>query len=148
MGAKAFRITKFGRKPRTARAALVQARNLLAEEGRWVKGTAVMNEHALVSDGPTCGSWGACAVGALGLVTGNYEPIRDHDGAIWFEFHSDTNDVYRAAEHVLHVVAREGGHTSIVALNDAAGTTRDDVLGAFDKAIELAGKRQLMGVGS
>lgn len=72
------RVTDYGPKPRSARQALIQAHAFLAEEGQWVKGTFFTDgDPKDAYESAQCSSWGACAMGALGLVTGEM-PISVH----------------------------------------------------------------------
>lgn len=65
------RVTDYGKKPRSARQALIQAHAFLAEEGQWIKDEFFRDGDAQEAyEKAACNSWSACAMGALGLVTG------------------------------------------------------------------------------
>lgn len=65
------RVTDFGSKPRSARQALIQAHAFLVQEGQWVKGEFFLDgDPREAYEKASCNSWSACAMGALGLVTG------------------------------------------------------------------------------
>lgn len=66
------RITDYGPKPRSARAALIQAHALLSEEGTWMQGDMFEDGDPVEAyEKSQCGSWKACLAGAIGLVTGD-----------------------------------------------------------------------------
>lgn len=71
------RADLWGPRPQDPHAALTQARDLLAEEGRWCTGSLFQDgdERVAFENGSLCGSWQACAFGAIALVTGEM-PIR------------------------------------------------------------------------
>jgi len=133
-----IRYTKFGRKPRTALAALKQARAFLVAEGkqRWVKGTEFRTPNTAKTpfrtDDPLCGSWKVCSIGAVALVTGDMEV--HHCGVNVLP--SDTvSPTYTDAVKFLDRAAGPGG---IVMANDRGITKRKDVIRYFDQAIALA----------
>lgn len=65
------RVTKYGRKPKTPLQVLEQAHALLQEEGRWVKNDFFRDgDPKEAYENAACGSWGVCALGALGIVSG------------------------------------------------------------------------------
>lgn len=65
------RVALYGRKPRTPGEALRQARALLAEEGQWAQGHFFEDgDPEDAYEASSCGSWSACSMGAIGLVTG------------------------------------------------------------------------------
>lgn len=65
------RIATYGPKPRNAHQALKQARAFLAEEGQWVAGAWFKDgDPKEAYEKAECGSWQACSMGAIGLVTG------------------------------------------------------------------------------
>ena len=65
------RVEKYGPKPRSARQVLTQAHALLLEEGTWATGHFFQDGSAEEAyETSVCGSWSACAMGALGLVSG------------------------------------------------------------------------------
>src|SRR5687768_9433478 len=87
------RVTDFGRPPKTAYQALRQARDLLADENRWTTGEYFDDGDAEeVFEDRFCGSWQVCAMGALGLVTGEmpvsvtkqWSEFTDEELADWF----------------------------------------------------------------
>lgn len=66
------RVSDYGPKPKTAFQVLRQAHDLLAEEGKWVAGTYFRDGDAQEAyEASSCGSWQACAMGAIGLVNGD-----------------------------------------------------------------------------
>lgn len=70
------RVTDYGPKPRSVKQALIQAHAFLAEEGQWIKGEFFRDgDPKEAYEKAECSSWSACAMGALGLVTGEM-PIR------------------------------------------------------------------------
>ena len=82
------RVEKYGPKPRSARQVLTQAHALLLEEGQWAAGHFFRDGDAEEAyEASTCGSWTACAMGALGLVSGEmpvtvtkeWEEVSDDD---------------------------------------------------------------------
>lgn len=100
--------------PTTALEALKAARELLAEEGRWVSGHWFQNAHPEVDpEDPFCNSWAVCAQGAIGVVTvgavrenreeniwlGKPQWTFDDTIADWSR--APRNDVYAAAVEVL-----------------------------------------------
>lgn len=65
------RVTDYGPKPRSARQTLIQAHAFLAEEGQWINGAFFQDgDPEEAYETAQCSSWSACAMGALGLVTG------------------------------------------------------------------------------
>lgn len=66
------RVTKYGRKPRTGKEAVRQALALLEEEAtNWTTGAFFQDgDPQEAYEKAACGSWSACAMGAIGLVTG------------------------------------------------------------------------------
>lgn len=61
-----------GAEPTTPREAILSAAALLEEEGRWITGVFYNNKAADTPeyvDDPFCNGWGACAIGALQIVT-------------------------------------------------------------------------------
>lgn len=159
------RVTRFGRKPTTGYQALRQARDLLAEEGRFCK-------MALFRDGSPesayrdpqaamCGDWQACSVGALGLVTGVLQPavmyIRDAIGNRYEDWYgwedlwvNNTTPAFNEAMELLAeaIAQHEKANLSYISAdgvvyryNDSKRTTRDDVLARFDEAMALGRKR-------
>lgn len=70
------RVTDYGPKPRSVKQALIQAHAFLAEEGQWIKGEFFRDgDPQEAYEKAECSSWSACAMGALGLVTGEM-PVR------------------------------------------------------------------------
>lgn len=65
------RVTDFGRKPTTPAQVLQQAHDLLSQEGRWIKDEMFLDgDPAEAYEASACGSWGVCALGAIGIVSG------------------------------------------------------------------------------
>lgn len=76
------RVTDYGPKPRSAVQALVQAHAFLSEEGQWIQNEWFADgDPAEAYEKSACGSWRACAMGALGLVTGEspVSVVREYD---------------------------------------------------------------------
>lgn len=157
---RTIRYTKFGRKPRTALAALKQARQFLVEEGQkhWVKGSEYRRKgKALNPSDPLCGNWGVCAVGAVALVTGDLGYKNYPDNArIIYDGKGMASPAYEGAVELLNSAAesdptfrKRHGYSpgGIVELNDAPNVKRATVIKQFDRAIELAEQqaRQRMG---
>lgn len=72
------RVTDYGPKPRGPKQALIQAHAFLAEEGQWITGEFFEDgDPQEAYEAASCSSWSACAMGALGLVTGEM-PIAVH----------------------------------------------------------------------
>ncbi len=163
------RITNYGRKPRTPVQALRQARDLLAVEGQWCQCDLFTDgeaEDAFI-DGAVCGQWAACALGAIGLVTGDM-PIKIAKivdaGETFYQWDTSNMDecarlpdtlTYSAAKYLAAAIALELGDPDgwvngcrpledptavVVELNDGA-TDRDRVLHFFDSAITLTRRR-------
>lgn len=58
------------RYPTSVLEALIAARAVLEEEGRWMQGEWFTNAHPEVDpEDPFCNAWSVCAEGAVGLVT-------------------------------------------------------------------------------
>lgn len=80
----------FTEAPTTVKEALQQARELLAEEGRWCRTKWYdIEEPYLDPDTPFCDSWHVCAEGAVAMVTlGSVRfdtlPFNDN-GDLWFD---------------------------------------------------------------
>lgn len=154
--------------PKTVLDALLRGRKVLEDEKRWTKNT----EHIIGGNGnrcsidsdqaqdPYCGSWTACARGAVSLVTRGVVQVKPtatsgygSKSVRWTAADPDDSDtklksdakavkadaLYRAAEKVLDLaVVVSNGHETIVGLNDGTYTKRDQVLEAFDVAIKIA----------
>lgn len=149
----------FKSEPKTVHDALRRGRKVLEDEARWVKGSEhVINGNSACSidskqgDDPFCGSWTACARGAVSLVTRGLVQQGTYGHKIFWKA-ADTSDfaflkkdkkaqraqaLYEAAEKALDlaVVARNG-HNNVVQLNDDSATTRTEVLAIFDTAIKM-----------
>lgn len=152
--------------PETPSQAVARAGALLAEEGRWATGNWFVHDNPLhpeYADNPYCNGWGACAEGALALVT---------IGALWVDPREDPCDegdcevcrgMWQAPsttlgpaernnptpERVLFTRARSYVEKAIGDLygyersyiprfNDRKGGTRSDVLDVFAEAQRLA----------
>ena len=143
---KNLRITKYGRKPRSAVAALKQARAFLVDEGQhhWCKGAIYKadrrtgRQELASPDEALCGNWGVCAIGAVALVSGDLAAVK-------YPWDDDThvedgwNPVAESATDLLNEVAPSG---VIVEFNDEKTTKRRDVIRLFDKAIAKAEARK------
>lgn len=65
------RVDRYGDVPTTGVEALIQAHAFLAEEGQWARGSWFRDgDPKEAYETSACGSWQACSMGALGLVTG------------------------------------------------------------------------------
>lgn len=142
---KQIRLTTYGRKPRTALAALKQARQFLVDEGKdhWCKGTEFTgkrkNTVAPVTDpdNPLCGNWGVCAIGAVELVAGDL--FVDDEGYV---SRSYTVPVVADAIDLLNDATKASGKGHwVYEFNDKRTTKRADVIRLFDKAIEMAERK-------
>lgn len=157
------RCTTYGRKPRTPYEVLVQARALLAEEGRFYKGDLFKDGDPKVvyENGSLCGNWGVCSLGAMGLVSGDMplavskETYFLYDGKEEFaEYYWDIQDYFinenQAVREAVEFLADaiypdrswEDAANIVVKYNDYKFRQRRHVLAAFDKAIAASkGKR-------
>lgn len=145
---------EIGHEPKTAIEALRSAQALLREEGRWGKFVYYESQAAWdPSDDPYCGSWRACAVGALQLVTlglryrpdlVSWRPLEDG-----LPFISDPDRIgvdgervaiYAEALAALDKAAFKLGDPvgSAIYYNDRDARTRDEVLYMYDIAIGIA----------
>lgn len=147
------------RRPENSFEAIKRARAVIADEARWTQGT----EHRGLNgkDDPFCGSWRACAIGAVGLVTiglvnANTDPssdwcswgygldeIRPHDNEDPEE--QKYAGIYRQSIDLLDRVARVKHGQGIVGVNDrdsygwsSKAQTRQDVLDIFQHAYKIA----------
>lgn len=146
---------EIGREPETAADALCSAQALLREEGRW--GKFIYYERSQLdyspTDDPYCGSWKACAVGALQLVTMglHYQPgamrWRPLEDGLAFITDADRSGsygqriaVYEQALALLDKAASNLGDPvgNAIYYNDRDARTRDEVLYMFDVAIGIA----------
>lgn len=143
------RCTTYGRKPRTALAALKQARQFLIDEGKdhWCKGQAFTpnkrNGTGRVKnpDEALCGNWGVCAIGAVQLVGQGFTYEFDSWANEWYESDVFNKVVSMATVALNEAVSDSCSHDFVWELNDAKRTKRADVIRVFDKAIEnLGGK--------
>lgn len=119
------RDSRWGPQPTTIRETLQQATDLLKQEGTWCTDSLFQDGDAqeAFENGSICGSWQVCAMGALGIVSGEM-PIKvgvefdsefmDQADYYWFE---DQDRVYNrsiaplsngAADYVAHAIALEG----------------------------------------
>lgn len=111
---------------KSTKALLKKARKLIAK-GPWVKGSYLNTKTGEF-----------CAVGALYAAQYGIAKNGEYHYAIDMDY---TIDCIAQAEHALNIVVRKSDNTyfrgsSIVAYNDNAQTTLEDVLNIFDKAIE------------
>lgn len=162
------RVKTYGPKPRSAKEALIQAHAFLAEEGQWVAGKFFEDgDPKEAYEKSECSSWGACAMGALGLVTGESpvsvrrewddEYIHDEDDDNYYftvnEDYSryDTPVSYAAATALVQAIdpADKTGFDElhdvldiVFNLNDQHGRTK--VLDAFAAAIRAKGGEPLV----
>lgn len=165
------RVAKFGPKPKTPYQALRQAHDLLQEEGRWVAGSMFDDGDPAEAfkDPASCGNWSACAMGALGLVTGEMpvsvvrEPTFTHwksddgynyDWDVDDEFCvSDDQLSFKAAQYLALAMignsevgtvyrwdVKEEPYAVVISYNDH-NTTRDRILDFFKDAMKLAKKK-------
>lgn len=145
--------------PKTVMDALARGKQVLKNEANWVKGTehviggGACSVNSKTADDPFCGSWAACARGAVSLVTrGVVKQDMPSVGKVAWnapdefstEFKGDpkfkqAQGLYEAAERFLDIAAvARGRGSSIVSLNDSDLTTRQDVLDTFDTAMRIA----------
>ncbi len=165
------RVDRYGPEPTTPYEALVQARDFLAEEGQWVTGTMFRDgDPKEAYEKSFCGSWSACSMGALGLVTGEM-PIsvvharQEWDGEDNFFFRGgdksynkrDTPLSYEASrflaiagEQIFDVgtyeYALDDPVDVVINYNDGqedGEVGRTQVIEFFDKAIQLAADDKL-----
>lgn len=165
------RPTHLGRKPRTAGELLRQTHTFLEEEGRWIKGHMFMDGDAKRAyEQGFCNNWGACSVGALGIVAGDYKPAVEHGVAEWdnddvpfnyyhwqTDYDIESDVVFRACAYLTLVISPQRAADAlddgtreddpykwvkaVIDWNDAKSRRRKQVLAAFAKAAELASKR-------
>lgn len=143
------------REPRTVASAILAARGLLEEEGRWAQGSWFENPARLADpetydDNPYCNSWQACMMGAVRIVTvglakkqwGSYKP-----SSVWtFSFggvdneprHDDMTELYKRTEAFLDSEAKRRGAIDGVHFNDCIAETRDDVLSFLQESANRA----------
>lgn len=153
---------EIGREPENAWDALRSAQALLREEGRW--GKFIYYERSQVdyspTDNPYCGSWKACAVGALQLVTMGlqyrpalraWRPLEDglvfvgddriatHEEAL-AQLGTQRFAIYEGALALLNEAALKLGDPvgNAIYYNDRDVRTRDEVLYMYDVAIGMA----------
>lgn len=151
--------------------ALRAAKAVLEEEGRWCKGdeldAAPQDTDSNATAGPFCGSWQACAVGAVGVVTtGTYLVPNSVGGYSWYIYSSPADSPWRTlyldavnaldratlmatekhpseydtSDELEYEYEEDGSFESVVELNDHDDTTLSDVLHIFDVAIADAEK--------
>ena len=154
------RVTDFGRKPKTPAQVLQQAHDLLSQEGRWIKDDLFQDGDPQVAyEKSSCGKWGVCSLGALGIVSGEM-PVQvvKYDGLFpiyeWepiVDIADDTTPLsHRAAQYLAIVIDPEYDYRDdrwwhanraeeiVASFNDRKGVGRTRVLAAFQKAIEAA----------
>lgn len=157
------RVTDFGRKPKTPAQVLQQAHDLLAQEGRWIKGDLFRDGDAQVAyEKASCGKWGVCSLGALGIVSGEmpvsvakYNFAYDEPEYEWeptVDVGADETPLaHRAAEYLAEAInpdfnplaekpywIRDEAEDIVASYNDQKGIGRTRVLKAFQTAIEAA----------
>jgi hypothetical protein len=152
----------YGKRPKNPTQALEAAAALLEEEGRWRQGewyshdNPTMKEYA---DDPYCNGWGACADGALRIVTTGL--LRDHDVNLdldvetcWTMFEreylypedrgnkTDPLVIYSAArDRVQHILLVEYGYRSNLEEWNDEKATREMVIDLFHLAAKSRGSR-------
>lgn len=99
------------------------ARAKIAEPEHWTKG-----EYVLFNEADEPDRW--CAVGSIYAV----DPEVGNDPE-----HPSLRALVVALRGVYEGLASEPSETSVLNFNDSANTSHEDVLAAFDRAIELAG---------
>lgn len=135
--------------PTTVRDALIVGKAILEEDkSRWTQGGLFKNPHPEVDPStPFCNSWGVCALGAVAVAVLGAVPmdftscrcefcssgwrIRDLglDETTMVLWHSCISELDTATQQT-------SGKSSMVAFNDGAAETVDQVLAVFDRAIE------------
>lgn len=162
IGSKVYVPAEIGREPESAGDALRSAKALLAEEGRWARFCYFASSHEATIDDPYCGSWSACAVGALQLVTlgvqyrpgwQQWRPIEDDHLPFpeilvgqdelprWIERHRIYTEALEHLDEAAAEIATGGNRTyppGAISFNDTWATDREDVLAMFDVAIAKA----------
>lgn len=143
--------------------ALERAREVLAEEGRWVQQTWFANESPMRNpEDPFCNSWKVCAEGAVGIVTIGCSRHKgwEEDEEQRREWSLEPASGWLFDMHLIGAPPREAGiyrqanewlskagaalkptkspGNSANYFNDYVFNTRTEVLAWFDKAIELA----------
>lgn len=143
--------------PQTVKEALEQGRAVLEEEGRWCQGDEVNTD----GDKPFCGSWQACAVGAvavclLGVEQYYSNSLRRSTWRIVSDRDSSLNKLYIGAVDALDDATADlydgcelpqepfdqdaqpeyEPFYGVVDKNDHNATTRDEVIAVFDAAIQ------------
>lgn len=118
------RADSWGSRPQDPHAALVQARDLLAEEGKWCTGAMFQDgdERVVFENGSLCGDWQVCAMGAIAVVTGempikavkigyNEDPDADDYADFSFEFVDPSSQsdslTYKAGQVLAIAIAEE-----------------------------------------
>lgn len=141
--------------PTTVKEALIVGRAILVEEDRWVRGRLFTNPHPEVDETtPFCNSWGVCALGAIGaclLGVGKFvsectcvecQERWDIDLRSDDRYLTPDRERYEEAAEALNTATEQlfggDGLRYIVSLNDKEDSTLEDVLTAFDRAIENA----------
>jgi len=97
---------------------LRQARELLADPKRWTQGTGARAGDGLATGVHSANAICWCAWGALVYV------------------HTDLNSLSDSLDLIATIV----GESEVSSWNDAPERTHEEVLAAFDRAIELAGE--------
>lgn len=163
------RVSDYGPKPRGPKQALIQAHAFLTEEGQWMTGTFFQDgDPKEAYEKGRCSSWSACAMGALGLVTGEAPVVvckvtYDWDTTEQFSFETvddynpyDTPISYKAARALSKVIDPERFKANeedeyhdgmVISLNDTQAETltgRTKVLDVFVEAIRSLGGEPLV----
>lgn len=128
--------------PDTPLDALRAARDLLRDEHKWTKGDWFQNEHPEVDpEDPFCNSWKVCAEGAVAMVT--IGACRWDEQPVWtFRTENVPDGTSRLYTDAVNLLAEwlaekdDRGFDAVPEFNDADSTTYDDVMAAFEAAIE------------
>jgi len=149
--------------PKTVLEALTLGRDLLAQEGRWVKGTMYKIENPDEDPStPFCDSWMVCSVGALWVATigmahesreiwdntlGEYVQVIRWTEAGSHSYHKNDDDegyfqreaLYNETVQRLDEAAKKFDKNApgIVGYNDDDDRTHEEILAVWDKAIEI-----------
>lgn len=141
-------------RPKSVLQVLRQARAVLVEDGRWAREFDFRSAGYCKADGeqpksPFCGDWRACARGVVQILTFGASKVSDTNR--WKRRTSALRDgdrtLYDAAMLALKKASQDvagvaSGAYDIVSFNDAYDTRLDDVLKAFDLAIEREEQRE------
>lgn len=151
--------------PKTVLDALKCGRAILSQEGRWAQGSEFDTDTPVSNPDPFCGSWTACAIGAIAMCTmgvdvrnghhynsasGEQSPVQ-YWATVVAPAGSPERQLYQAAVDALDLATAQATtytlyetdpepwdceYDNVVDKNDADGTTQAEMLGIFDLAID------------